>query len=132
MREIHPAARKIEELGVVLVVRAEKADEAMMKGIRAVVEGGVVAVEITFTVPDAVSVIDKINSEFGDEVLLGAGTVLTPSDAEAAAGAGARYIVSPTTNIEVMGISKRLASPRYRAPSRRQRSWRRGARARTL
>jgi 2-dehydro-3-deoxyphosphogluconate aldolase/(4S)-4-hydroxy-2-oxoglutarate aldolase len=103
-----PVAKRITELGIVLVVRAEKADERMMAAIRAVVEGGVEAVEITFSVPGAVSVIEKLKDEFGDQVLLGAGTVLNPSDAVAAVNAGARYVVSPSTNVEVVSITRRL------------------------
>jgi 2-dehydro-3-deoxyphosphogluconate aldolase/(4S)-4-hydroxy-2-oxoglutarate aldolase len=101
---------KIGKLGVVLVVRA-KGDDKTMKGIEAMIKGGVTAIEITFSVPNAISVIKAVKERFGDGILLGAGTVLNPSDAAGAVGAGAEYIVAPNTNPEVIGIAKRLDVP---------------------
>ena len=110
MEKMHPTVEKIRDLGVVLVVRA-KGDEQTMKGIAAMIEGGVKAIEITFSVPNAVAVIKAVKERFGADILLGAGTVLNPSDAAGAVGAGAQYVVSPNTNPEVIGISKRLGVP---------------------
>jgi 2-dehydro-3-deoxyphosphogluconate aldolase/(4S)-4-hydroxy-2-oxoglutarate aldolase len=107
---MHPTVEKIRDLGVVLVVRA-KGDEATMKGIEAMIEGGVTAIEITFSVPNAIAVIKSVKERFGSNIILGAGTVLNPSDAAGAVRAGAEYIVSPNTNPEVIGISKRLGVP---------------------
>lgn len=108
VHEMSETVRAIGECGIVLVVRAEKADDAMMRGIEAVHKGGVKAAEITFSVPGAVNVIEKVRRQFGDEIILGAGTILNPSDAAAAVNAGAAYVVAPNTNPEVIGISKRL------------------------
>lgn len=102
--------RRIGELGVVLVVRAESAEEAL-GGIRAVVEGGIRVVEITFTVPGAPSVIRDVKREMGDHVLLGAGTVLHPEDAEDAVDAGAKFLVAPNTDERVIGAAKRQGVP---------------------
>lgn len=110
MRELNPAARRIGELGIVLVVRAEKAGEELMRGIEAVRAGGVEAIEITFSVPGAVSVMESVRKSFGKDVLLGAGTVLRPSDVAAAVNAGAEFIVSPSTDFEVIEISKKLGA----------------------
>jgi 2-dehydro-3-deoxyphosphogluconate aldolase / (4S)-4-hydroxy-2-oxoglutarate aldolase len=110
MDKMHPTVEKIRDLGVVLVVRA-KGDENTMKGIAAMIEGGVKAIEITFSVPNAIAVIKAVKDRFGADVLLGAGTVLNPSDAAGAVGAGAEYVVSPNTNPEVIGIAKRLGVP---------------------
>jgi len=110
MNKMHPTVEKIRDLGVVLVVRA-KGDEGTMKGLEAMIEGGVTAIEITFSVPNAIAVIKAVKERFGDDVLLGAGTVLNPSDAVGAVGAGAEYVVSPNTNLEVIGIAKRLGVP---------------------
>ncbi len=107
---LHPTVEKIRDLGVVLVVRA-KGDEGTMKGIEAMIEGGVTAIEITFSVPNAIAVIKSVKERFGSNIILGAGTVLNPSDAAGAVRAGAEYIVSPNTNPEVIGISKRLGVP---------------------
>ena len=110
MEKTHPTVEKIGDLGVVLVVRA-KGDENTMKGIEAMIAGGVRAIEITFSVPNAVAVIRAVKERFGADILLGAGTVLNPSDAAGAVRAGAEYVVSPNTNLEVIGIAKRLGVP---------------------
>lgn len=102
-----PVLKKIGELGAVLIVRCDTEEEAV-NGIRAVVEGGLRAVEITFTVPGAPTVIRRIKQEFGDSLLLGAGTVLTPEQAEDAVDAGATYLIAPNTDEKVIGAAKRL------------------------
>lgn len=107
----NPTLKRIHDVGIVLVVRAEKADDALFKALDAIAEGGVKAIEITFSVPDAVSVIRQVAERFGEGITLGAGTVLNPSDAVAAVGAGATYVVAPNTNVEVIGVSKRMGVP---------------------
>ncbi|HEY3324911.1 MAG TPA: bifunctional 4-hydroxy-2-oxoglutarate aldolase/2-dehydro-3-deoxy-phosphogluconate aldolase [Planctomycetota bacterium] len=102
--------KRIGELGVVLVVRCETEEEAV-NGIRAVIEGGIRACEVTFTVPGAPSVIRRVKHDLGDAVLLGAGTVLTAEEAEDAVDAGALYLVSPNTDEKVIGAAKRLGVP---------------------
>ncbi|HYG76683.1 MAG TPA: bifunctional 4-hydroxy-2-oxoglutarate aldolase/2-dehydro-3-deoxy-phosphogluconate aldolase [Planctomycetota bacterium] len=102
--------KRIGELGAVLIVRCETEDEAV-NGIRAVTEGGIRAVEVTFTVPGAPSVIRRVKQAFGDAVLLGAGTVLTAEEAEDAVDAGATYLIAPNTDEKVIGAAKRLGVP---------------------
>jgi len=110
MDGIKETVAKVGELGIVLVVRA-KGDENTMKGLEAMVNGGVKALEITFSVPNAVEVIRAVGARFGDRILLGAGTVLTPEEARGAVGAGARFVVSPNTNPEVLAAAKQLNVP---------------------
>ena len=120
---------KIAEYGVVLIVRCETAEEALA-GIRAVVEGGIMAVEVTFTVPGAPSVIREVNRQLGSSLLLGAGTVTTPEQAEDAVDAGARYLVAPNTDDTVIGAAKRLGVPILPGaltPTEVQRAWDLGA-----
>jgi 2-dehydro-3-deoxyphosphogluconate aldolase/(4S)-4-hydroxy-2-oxoglutarate aldolase len=120
----------IKECGLVVVVRAPKADDALMKSIEAVCDAGARAIEITFTIPDAVSVIRRVRDELGDSVLLGAGTVLTPSDAAAAVNAGAKYLISPGTNTEVISIAHTLgvaAMPGAFTPTEVMHAWSAGA-----
>ena len=99
--------KALGEYGAVLIVRCETEDEAV-NGIRAVMEGGIKAVEVTFTVPGAPGVIRRVKHEFGDSILLGAGTVLTPEQAEDAVDAGASYLISPNADEKVIGAAKRL------------------------
>jgi 2-dehydro-3-deoxyphosphogluconate aldolase/(4S)-4-hydroxy-2-oxoglutarate aldolase len=96
--------------GIVAVVRA-KSPEALAGVVGALADGGVTAAEITFTVPDALDVIRAVARELGDRVVLGAGTVLDPETARAAILAGARFIVSPTTNLDVIRLCRRYDIP---------------------
>lgn len=84
----------ITTVGVIAVIRAPSADAAV-EGTRALVAGGVTGIEITYSTPDAAVAIARISREFGDSVLLGAGTLRTPDQVAQAADAGARFLVSP-------------------------------------
>jgi 2-dehydro-3-deoxyphosphogluconate aldolase/(4S)-4-hydroxy-2-oxoglutarate aldolase len=102
--------KRIGELGSVLVVRCDTEEEAV-NGIRAVVEGGIRAVEVTFTVPGAPGVIRRVKHDLGESVLLGAGTVTNAEQAEDAVDAGATFLVAPNTDERVIGAAKRLGVP---------------------
>ena len=88
------------------MVRAETS-EPLVKVAKALAEGGVTAIEVTFTVPGAIDVIRQVRQELGDSIALGAGTVLDPETARAAILAGAEYIVAPTVNHEVIRLCRR-------------------------
>jgi len=81
---------------VVAVLRAPSA-EAAVQATDALVAGGVTGIEITYSTPDAAAVIREVRRRHGDAVHLGAGTVLTPSQAGEAVAAGAEFLVSPGT-----------------------------------
>src|SRR3954463_2503387 len=98
--------KRILDGGLVAVVRSESGEQ-LVKVVRALAEGGVTAVEITFTVPDAVEVIRRVHKELGDAVVIGAGTVLDPETARAALLAGAAFLVGPTVNVEVIRTARR-------------------------
>lgn len=100
----------IEALGLVPVVRASSADEAM-QAIDAIKAGGVDVLEITMTVPGAVKVIEKVADKYGSEVLVGAGTVLDPETARACLLAGAQFIVSPALNLATIELCHRYSAP---------------------
>jgi 2-dehydro-3-deoxyphosphogluconate aldolase/(4S)-4-hydroxy-2-oxoglutarate aldolase len=90
---------EIEASRLIMVVRAPSADAARA-AIAAARAGGVRVVEVTFTVPDAVSVIRELAGE--RELVVGAGTVLTLEQAEAAVTAGARFLVSPGLDEQIV------------------------------
>ena len=102
---------RIHEVGVVAVVRVNDPDQA--RGIvGAVFEGGIPAVEVTMTVPGAVKIIEALAGEYrGRSLVLGAGTVLDPETARACLLAGARYVVAPNLNEEVVRLCNRYAVP---------------------
>ncbi len=91
---------QIAEIGLVPVVRAPSADEAM-RVVDAIREGGVTVLEITMTVPGALGVMEQVSKRFGQDVLLGAGTVLDAETARACMLAGARFVVSPALNLSL-------------------------------
>jgi 2-dehydro-3-deoxyphosphogluconate aldolase/(4S)-4-hydroxy-2-oxoglutarate aldolase len=93
--------KRIEEAGIIPVVRAASADEAMAVA-EAISEGGIPLLEITMTVPGAVGVIADLRKRYGDQVLVGAGTVLDPGVARACIQAGAQFIVSPSLNLKTI------------------------------
>lgn len=102
--------RRIEEVGVVAVVRAENSEKAKTIAL-ACMEGGIDSIEITFTVPGANDVIKDLTKEFGDKLLVGAGTVLDSETARIAILAGAKYIVSPAFDIETAKLCNRYQIP---------------------
>lgn len=69
-------------------------------------EGGIPILEITMTVPGAIAVIAELSKRYGDEVLVGAGTVLDPETARSCIAAGAQFIVSPALNIQTIEFCK--------------------------
>jgi 2-dehydro-3-deoxyphosphogluconate aldolase/(4S)-4-hydroxy-2-oxoglutarate aldolase len=98
---------KITEAGLVAVVRADSAEQAI-KITDACIKGGVAAIEITYTVAGASEVIRQLASKYSsDEIIIGAGTVLDPETARAAILAGARYVVSPCLNVETVKLCNR-------------------------
>jgi 2-dehydro-3-deoxyphosphogluconate aldolase/(4S)-4-hydroxy-2-oxoglutarate aldolase len=80
--------------GIIPIVRAPSSDLAM-RAVDAIRAGGIDVVEVTMTVPGAVSLIDELARRFGDAVMVGAGTVLDAETARACIIAGAAFIVSP-------------------------------------
>ncbi len=102
---------KIVESGLVAVVRAENSDTAARIA-QACVEGGVAAIEITFTVPGAAAVIQHLVATYRpDQILVGAGTVLDPETARGAILAGAQYVISPALNVETARLCNRYQVP---------------------
>ena len=91
-------------------MRAESAENAIAIS-KACLAGGIDAVEITFTVPGAQQVIEAMNLEFGDELLVGAGTVLDSETARIAILAGAKYIVSPSFDEATAKLCNRYQVP---------------------
>jgi len=91
----------IAELGIVAVIRTSTFD-LVQPVCDALVEGGIVALEITFTVPDAPRALREMNERFGTRVLLGAGTILNTRQCAEAIDAGAQYIVTPITKLEII------------------------------
>jgi 2-dehydro-3-deoxyphosphogluconate aldolase/(4S)-4-hydroxy-2-oxoglutarate aldolase len=86
--------KRTEDLGLLAVVRGESRAGAL-EVVGALIEGGVLGIEITLTTPEATQVIRDLDEEYGDRILLGAGTVTTHEQVEQSAEAGATFLVSP-------------------------------------
>jgi 2-dehydro-3-deoxyphosphogluconate aldolase/(4S)-4-hydroxy-2-oxoglutarate aldolase len=99
------------ENGVVAVIRAESKEQGL-KTIEAIKAGGIKALEITMTVPGALDIIKELAEVYKDEdVIIGAGTVLDSETARACILAGAKYIVSPYFEVELVKMCHRYGVP---------------------
>lgn len=119
----------LEACGVVAVIRLKEA--GVLRAVAdALVEGGVLALEVTMTVPGAIELIAEIAPSLPANVLLGAGTVLDAETALAAIEAGARYVVSPVFREEVLDTCHRFdvaAMPGCFTPTEILAAWDAGA-----
>lgn len=92
--------KKITDIGIVAVVRSETIEEGIRIS-KACVEGGIPAIEVTYTVPGATEVIKALKEQFtSNELVIGAGTVLDAATARIAILAGSEFIVSPAFDEE--------------------------------
>jgi 2-dehydro-3-deoxyphosphogluconate aldolase/(4S)-4-hydroxy-2-oxoglutarate aldolase len=96
---------KIVEIGIVPVVRAASAQQAMQAA-AAVCAGGIPIVEITMTVPGATDVIAQLAKTMGNDVIIGAGTVLDAEAAERCIDVGAEFLVSPGFDLATVQFAK--------------------------
>ena len=101
------SSKRITEIGIVPVVRASSAKQAMQAA-EAVCAGGIPIVEVTMTVPGAIEVIAELAKTAGKEMLIGAGTVLDAATAQRCLDAGAEFLVSPGYDAETVQLAKRL------------------------
>src|SRR6266849_6556902 len=99
--------QRIKDIGVIPVVRASSEEEAISV-VDAIKAGGLPILEITMTVPRAVQVIETLSARYGNEAIVGAGTVLDPESARACIHAGAQFIVSPALNLETVACCREL------------------------
>jgi len=96
--------------GVIAILRADRA-EKLHDAIRALVAGGITAVEVTMTTPDALRVIAETRAEFGEKIVMGVGSVLDAETARQAMLAGAQFVVTPVVRAAVIAICKRYGVP---------------------
>ncbi|NLB74239.1 MAG: bifunctional 4-hydroxy-2-oxoglutarate aldolase/2-dehydro-3-deoxy-phosphogluconate aldolase [Firmicutes bacterium] len=100
--------RILMDTGIVAVIRVGKGSD-LVDIMRALRKGGILALEVTMTSPGALEAIREASLVFKDEAIIGAGTVLDPERAEAAITAGARFIVSPVTNFDLIKLCRRYS-----------------------
>jgi 2-dehydro-3-deoxyphosphogluconate aldolase/(4S)-4-hydroxy-2-oxoglutarate aldolase len=125
----HEDLSRVLSSGIVAVIRSTSSEQ-MDEVARALYEGCVDVLEITFTVPRALEIIAAVRKALGDKVLLGAGTVLDPETARAAFLAGAEFLVAPTVNLDVIKLGNRydkLVMPGAFTPTEILTAWEAGA-----
>ena len=102
---------RVLESGLVAIVRTDSPDQAARIA-AACAEGGVAALEVTFTVPGASGVIESLVKRYKPEQMsIGAGTVLDPETARIALLAGAQFLVSPALSANTARLANRYQIP---------------------
>lgn len=120
---------RLVETGVVAVIRTQDGDE-LVSICEALVEGGIVGVEITMTSPGATEAIYKASKVLRGRAIIGAGSILDPETARIAMLAGADFLVSPITNMDVIAMGKRygkIVIPGAYTPTEILTAWEGGA-----
>jgi len=96
--------------GLVAIVRVPRPELALPLA-KALVTGGIRAVELTMSIPNALEAIRTVNRELGDDILLGIGTVTDDDTCRAAIDAGARYVISPINRPSLVAAAHALDRP---------------------
>lgn len=91
---------RVRKLGLLAVLRGPS-PELTLQMVEALVAGGVLGIEITYSTPEATRVVKELHDKYGDEILLGMGTLTHPGQVDQAKQAGANYIVSPHYEAEL-------------------------------
>ncbi len=96
--------------GMAAVIRAKSSDH-LMQVADAIKEGGIDVIEVTMTTPDALKVIEETANKYGDEVLIGVGTVLDAETCRMAILAGAEFVVGPCLDRPMVEMAHRYDKP---------------------
>src|SRR5580658_1208144 len=104
------ALARLIEPGLIPVIRAESS-EHIMAVCEALVAGGITALEITLTTPNALACISEAARRFAPRAITGAGSVLTPEMCQAVIEAGARFVVTPIMRPEIVPVAKAAGCP---------------------
>ncbi|HEV2324237.1 MAG TPA: bifunctional 4-hydroxy-2-oxoglutarate aldolase/2-dehydro-3-deoxy-phosphogluconate aldolase [Terracidiphilus sp.] len=120
---------RIERVGLIPVLRAKSPAQGRAV-VQAMIAGGVNIVEVTMTVPGAIDLLKELKREYGNELLLGSGTVTTADQAQATIDAGAEFVVSPSLHPEVINVTRRngkISCPGALTPTEAITAWNAGA-----
>ena len=101
---------RLTKTGIIAIMRAKTSDQ-LLKAADAIKAGGVDAIEVTMTTPNALDVIKQAVSRYGSGVLFGVGSVIDPESARMAILAGAQFVVCPTLNLDTITLCRRYSVP---------------------
>jgi 2-dehydro-3-deoxyphosphogluconate aldolase/(4S)-4-hydroxy-2-oxoglutarate aldolase len=110
LRSKNQVISMLADPGIIAVVRAQRADQVIPLS-QALIDGGVVVVEITMTTPNAIAAIQQARELVGDRALIGVGTVLDAETCRAALAAGAEFVVTPICRTELIAIAHAAERP---------------------
>ena len=96
--------------GVVAIIRADSSAQ-LLDAAQSLAAGGVTAMEVTMTTPNALEVIAGVRRTMGDRILMGVGTVLDTETARMALLAGAQFVVTPVMRLDVIALCNRYSIP---------------------
>jgi len=102
--------QRLLDPGIIAIIRADSSEQ-LVEAAAALLAGGVTAMEVTMTTPNALAVVTAVTQRFGDRILMGVGSVIDPRTVDAAVAAGAEFIVTPVTKPEVIAAANRLEKP---------------------
>lgn len=120
---------KIKKAKIIPVIRTASAEQAKPI-IKALIEGGIDVLEITMTIPNGVKLIAELTEEYQTDALIGAGTVLDEETAQKCAEAGAKFIVSPLTDLKTISFcngQEIVVMPGAITPTEIYNAWKAGA-----
>jgi 2-dehydro-3-deoxyphosphogluconate aldolase/(4S)-4-hydroxy-2-oxoglutarate aldolase len=126
----YQALNFIKQEGICAIVRGTSSDK-MCQVAEALLKGGVKTVEVTFNTPGAAKMIEQLVLKYGEQMLIGAGTVLDAETAKVAIASGASFVLSPTLNIGMIETCQRysvLPVPGTSTPTEALTAWENGAR----
>jgi 2-dehydro-3-deoxyphosphogluconate aldolase/(4S)-4-hydroxy-2-oxoglutarate aldolase len=121
--------KTLEQVGLIPVLRASSV-QAGQALVDAMMAGGITVVEVTMTVPNALTLLRELKQRHGTNLLLGSGTVTDAAQAEATIDAGAEFVVSPSLHLDVIAKTKalgRISIPGALTPTEIITAWRAGA-----
>ncbi len=96
--------------GIIAIIRTDRM-EPVLPACEALIAGGVIALEITLTVPHALAAIREARAKFDSQAVIGAGTVLNAESCRDAIKAGAEFIVSPIGRPQLVAAAHDLDRP---------------------
>jgi len=121
--------KRVLDCGIVAIIRTQESRK-LLEVAQALADGGVSVIEITMSVPGALEILKQIRQALGEQIVLGAGTVLDAETARAVLLAGADFVVSPTLALDVIHLCRRydkLVFPGAFTPTEILSGWEAGA-----
>src|SRR5882724_7917158 len=102
--------QRLLDPGIIAIIRADSSAD-LVSAAEALLAGGVTAMEVTMTTPNALHVIAEVTERFGEQILMGVGSVLDAETARVAILAGAEFVVTPVTKPGIIRVCNRYGKP---------------------